>query len=440
VENIEQELNPATLEQTNSEPVNSKEDHQQPRTEAEAQALFNQFVKDIAAESGNKTPVVAKQSEPKASTVTESPETTKAADEQANSAPSNQTQLADPLSFLNDVPENIREKIKSQVEDLATKAKKAQILEQQRRSDDGRVAAYQRHYESERRKRQELELQLANTSRPVVNPPNRTSVPVSSSLTSQQLNQNYLESAEFKELREADPRLAKAIEDRIQQREQALLEQVDRLIQERVQPAHQQLQELYQQQEIESQNQHLSVLDQEAPNWREIVYQHDPNTGQPVIDPRTGKQVFSMHWQAFMGSLPENLRRAVIDANTAEEGLVSLQMYENWRTHPSQPWNQTQQSSTASANGSHPSQQLTNSNQSHATSNEADRIAQKRNQDLKRISTTAKNYVPPMSQASQFDVEPNRYTNPEAWEKWSEQNFKLALQAIEKRDMSLYRR
>ena len=94
MENIEQELNPATLEQTNSEPVNSKEDHQQPRTEAEAQALFNQFVKDIAAESGNKTPVVAKQSEPKASTVTESPETTKAADEQANSAPSNQTPLS----------------------------------------------------------------------------------------------------------------------------------------------------------------------------------------------------------------------------------------------------------------------------------------------------------------------------------------------------------
>ena len=29
MENIEQELNPATLEQTNSEPVNSKEDHQQ---------------------------------------------------------------------------------------------------------------------------------------------------------------------------------------------------------------------------------------------------------------------------------------------------------------------------------------------------------------------------------------------------------------------------
>ena len=46
-----------------------------------------------------------------------------------------------------------------------------------------------------------------------VNPPNRTSVPVSSSLTSQQSNQNYLESAEFKELREADPRLAKAYRD-----------------------------------------------------------------------------------------------------------------------------------------------------------------------------------------------------------------------------------
>ena len=44
MENIEQELNPATLEQTNSEPVNSKEDHQQPRTEAEAQAFAWRFL------------------------------------------------------------------------------------------------------------------------------------------------------------------------------------------------------------------------------------------------------------------------------------------------------------------------------------------------------------------------------------------------------------
>jgi len=306
----------------------------------------------------------------------------------------------DPLSFLNDFPEDIKEKIKGKLEPIALKAKRAEVLEQQRRSEYGRVAAYQGKYEQERRKREALELRL--TAPQSTQPPNRAAI------TPNQSSQEYLDSPEFKELKEVDPRTAKAIEDKLKQTEQALLGNVNKLIDDRLQPVQAQQQHFERLKEQEIRARELSILDNEAPNWREVVYQINPTTGQPVIQ-QNGKPAFSAHWMAFANSQPSNFRTAVLDPSTPEDALASFELYSRWHSDPQQPWNA----------------QTTD----YAQTNEADRIAQKRQQDLKRI--TPRTSRTPSVQATGDDT-PDM-SNVAAYDAWVKRTFSQRAKELEKR-------
>jgi len=375
----------------------------QPINDEERQALFDQIARGenpsetVVAESKTESssiPEVAAEMPPEAS-----------ADKPVEQVKSPEP---DPLDFIKSLPAEIQGQIKDKVEQLALKAKRAEILEHQRRSDQGRVAAYQGKYEKERRQREELQLQLT-AQRPQSAQQRPHSTP-------------EISSAEFKQLKEVDPALAKAIEDYNAQREQQLLSQVNNLIQQNLQPVQQQQEYLASQREREVQLDELSVIDRQMPNWKEIVYQLDPN-GDPLV--KDGRVIESPHWTAFKSSLPNALRSAVDNSHTAEDALAALQMYHNWAyNHPEQPWNKNPQAPVDA--------------QQSIPNNNADRIAQKRQQDLRRTTTASKPMNSfAMNSNAMSDAEPDP-SDPVAFERWRTRMFAKAVNAIEKGDPKLY--
>ncbi len=377
----------------------------QPINDEERQALFDQITRgDFQTE----TPAAAEE-KAAPETKQEAPvETQPQAPTDTHQEPIKPSE-PDPLEFIKTLPEEIQAQIKDKVEQLALKAKRAEILEHQRRSDQGRVAAYQGKYEKERRQREELQLQLTAQrpqtaqQRPNVNP--------------------EISSAEFKQLKEVDPTLAKAIEDYNAQREQQLLNQVNSLIQQNLHPVQQQQEYLATQREREVQLGELSVIDREMPNWKEIVYQLDPN-GDPLV--KDGRVIESPHWTSFKNSLPNALRSAVDNSNTAEDALAALQMYHNWAyNHPEQPWNKNPQAPVEAP------QQSSNNN--------ADRIAQKRQQDLRRTTSPSKpmNSFAMNTNAHGDNDEPDP-SDPVSVERWRARMFAKAVNAIEKGNPKLY--
>lgn len=376
----------------------------QPTNDEERQALFDQITRgDSQTETPTEAPKAAPETQQEAPVETQTEAHTDKPPEQVK--PSE----PDPLEFIKNLPDEIQAQIKDKVEQLALKAKRAEILEHQRRSDQGRVAAYQGKYEKERRQREELQLQLT-AQRPQPQQP-------------QQIQNPELDSAEFKQLKEVDPALAKAIEDKLAQREQQMLNYVNGMIQQNLHPVQQQQEFLASQREREVQLDELSVLDRETPNWKEVVYQLDQN-GDPLI--KDGRVVESPHWAAFKSSLPNALRGAVDNSNTAEDALAALQMYHNWAyNHPEQPWNKNPQAPADTP------QQPTNNN--------ADRIAQKRQQDLRRTTTVSKpmNSFAMNSHAHGDNDEPDP-SDPAAIDRWRAKQFAKAVNAIEKGNPKLY--
>lgn len=378
----------------------------QPTNDEERQALFDQITRgDSQTEAPVETPKVEVETQPVETKVENQQQEQASSDKEAIKQPTE----PDPLEFIKNLPDDIQAQIKEKVEQLALKAKRAEVLEHQRRSDQGRVAAYQGKYEKERRQREELQLQLT-AQRP------------QQQQQAAQVQNPELDSAEFRQLKEVDPALAKAIEDKLSQREQQMLNYVNGMIQQNLQPLQKQQELQASHQEREIQLNELSVLDRETPNWKEVVYQLDQN-GDPLI--KDGRVIESPHWAAFKSSLPNALRNAVDNSNTAEDALAAMQMYHNWAyNHPEQPWNKNPQAPA-------------DTNQS--INNNADRIAQKRQQDLRRTTTASK----PMNS---FAMNSNAHGNdepdpsdPAAVERWRSKMFAKAVNAIEKGNPNLYK-
>jgi hypothetical protein len=185
-------------------------------------------------------------------------------------------------------------KIKGEVEKLL--AEKAN-LEHRIKSDQGRVANYQRHYETTRRERDELKKQL-------IQPQSKAAAPT------QMTNKKTDEvPAHIKAVMDFDEVSGKALLEEFRAREEreiALRNELETLKNEALNPLHKELQDL----RIERE---LTKLEQERPGAIE-VFNH------PI-------------WEDFKRAAPPWLR-ALAESDDRSEVITALDEYANWIQHP----------------------------------------------------------------------------------------------------------
>ena len=316
----------------------------------------------------------------------------KVEDTKATSSTEESASKDDKLSFVNELPDDVKSKVLELV-------KEKQEIENKFRSASSRQGAFQKHYETERKKRSELEAQLALHRRPSVATPQN---PTQSDL---QAYTNSLPPT-LKELVEADPKLVEAMKEHAEMRETVLLSQVEQLVNAKVNP-------INEASERQSKLRVVEELHNYIPNLNEIVYAVDSN-GVVQTDER-GIPYYSDHWTQFRNELPQAYRAAIDNINTAEEGVFAINhLYSQW---------------AAQKNASFQPQQAPSPVQPvNVDTSQADKILEKRQKDLKRV--TPQGTLPPLNATLEADL-----SNP----KIRDMEFAKALKAVQAGNPSLYR-
>lgn len=274
---------------------------------------------------------------------------------------------------LDEFPEEVREKV-------------ASLLKQDRqhrdKSDAGRLTAYQSKYEEASRKAAELEAEIA-----------------------------ALKKAPPKSLKELSPRFKELAE--VDEEQVETLEELRKRIREEVQTELAEYKKQMQAPEIERQHmeqakqqeEFVRTMDSQCENWREIVFQTGED-GRVAVD-KKGTPVFSEQWAHFVESKPPYLRDALINIQSPDQAIWAIQEHADW----------------LKANG------LIAEEAKPAAIADADKILQKRQDDLKKVTPQKSNQIP-LSQA------PSENINDESHEK---ELRRLAREAIKKNDPSIYK-
>ena len=280
------------------------------------------------------------------------------------------------------MPEDTRKKVE---ELLLAERKKAEDLQHKESSSRGRLSAFQRRAEEERRARLELEAKLASLQ------PKETPKPLKESATTPRL----------KELAENDPAYLEALDE--------YRAEIRKEIERELNPVREQFnQYLRTQQERQQEEYHqrfAEELDSKYENWRQIVYKFDDQNRIQVDD--KGTPVFSDQWAHWISEQPPALQRAIVNVEAPEDALWALENHGHWLV--SKGYIKAEESAPS------PNPQ-------------ADRIAAKREQDLKK-ATTPKSAAVPLSPKVPFD--PND-------EKQLEAARALARKAIRENKPSIY--
>lgn len=274
---------------------------------------------------------------------------------------------------LDEFPEEVREKVASLLK---------QDRQHREKSDAGRLTAYQSKYEEASRKAAQLEAEIA-----------------------------ALKKAPPKSLKDISPRFKELAE--IDEEQVETLEELRKRIREEVQTELAEYKKQMQAPEIERQHmeqvrqqeEFVRTMDSQCENWREIVFQTGED-GRVVVD-KKNMPVFSEQWAHFVESKPPYLRDALVNIQSPDQALWAIQEHAEW----------------LKSNGLIPEEAKP------APIADADKILQKRQDDLKKVAPQKSNQIP-LSQA------PSENINDESHEK---ELRRLAREAIKKGDPSIYK-
>lgn len=290
----------------------------------------------------------------------------------AKAAPEAQQQKKGPLD---EFPEEVREKVASLLK---------QDRQHREKSDSGRLAAYQSKYEEERRRAAQLEQEIAALKKA----PPKSLKEIS---------------PRFKELAEIDEDTVETLEElrkRIREEVQAELEEHKKALQA-PELERQQMEQIRQQEEF------VKTMDSQCENWREIVYQTDDD-GRVVVG-KNGVPAFSKQWEHFVNDQPPYLRNLLVDVQSPDQALWAITKHNEWLRENGYIQDDTPATPTPNA--------------------DADKILQKRQDDLKKVAPQKSNQIP-LSQAPSDDI------SDEATEM---RLRKLAREALRKNDPSIYK-
>lgn len=285
--------------------------------------------------------------------------------------------------ILSYVPEEHREKIAQ-----ALKASQEQIKREQQKyaSDIGRVAAYQKQVEDARREAAEVRAELAAKNK---TPPKKLS----------ELSER------FKEVQEADPELGNSFEELREQIRNEMREEMEERFNSELSPIRQDREQQQQQQQDRFRDDFTNKLDETVSNWREIVYAHGEDGN--ILHNEAGVPLFSQQWAEFIKDQPPAFQKAYINVSNADDALRAIEDHVQWgvrKGHFSAPENER-------------------------TVPNADAIAAKRNNDLKRTTVPSGVKVPLQSGRDDSGTDEDSIARLRA----------LARRAIKEGDPSIYR-
>lgn len=293
-----------------------------------------------------------------------------------------QTEEPDLLSY---VPEEHREKIAQ-----ALKASQEQIKREQKKyaSDIGRVAAYQKQVEDARREAADAKAELAAKNRV---PPKKLSEI----------------SERFKEVQEVDPELGNSFEELREQIRQEMQSEMDERFQRELSPLQQERQYQHQAQADHARDEFTKTLDDNVSNWREIVYSHDEDGN--IQHNEAGVPLFSRQWAEFIQDQPPAFQKAYTNVSNADDALRAIEDHVQWGVRK----------------GFFPAQETERS----GTIPNADAIANKRSNDLKRVSVPSGVKIPLQAGRDDTDESPDAIQRLRA----------LARKALKEGDPSIYK-
>lgn len=256
----------------------------------------------------------------------------------------------DPLAVL---PEDVRQKVSALLE-----AEKEQVKKLQKKydSDIGRINAYQSKYEESRRQLAELQSQLTAANKA---PP-------------KSLKESAPNSARLREYAEADPALLEMLDEALALKERELEERFNQRIASVAEP-------LYEARHVEQQRKFNETLDSKYSNWRETVY---AVTDNGIATDDKGRPMFSPAWAQYINDQPPSVQQAIVNVNSPEEAIWALDHYVEWGTR---------KGLFAPAAENAPQSQTTPNN---PVIPNADAIAKKRQEDLKKPAPGRQSQVP----------------------------------------------
>jgi len=288
----------------------------------------------------------------------------------AKAAPEEQQQKKGPLE---EFPEEVREKVASLLK---------QDRQHREKSDSGRLAAYQSKYEEERRKAAQLEQEIAALKKA----PPKSLKEIS---------------PRFKELAEVDEDTVETFEEFRKRMRDEILAELDEHKKAIQAPEieRQQMEQARQQEEF------VRTMDSKCENWREIVFQTGDD-GRLVTD-KNGNPLFSSQWDHFVKDTPPWERDALVNIQSPDQALWAIAKHTEWLRENGFVQEETPPPVNA----------------------DADKILQKRQDDLKKVAPQKSNQIP-LSQAPSEDI------SDEATEM---RLRKLARESLRKNDPSIYK-
>lgn len=233
-------------------------------------------------------------------TASTEPVETQATDEtQPEATPAETVKVEDPLAEL---PEETRTKIQAL---LDAEREKAKDLQHRESSSRGRLSAFQRKAEEAARELAELKAQRQ---------PSQPPKSLKESATTPRL----------KELAESDPAYLEALDEALSLKRQEWEEELkvrDAKLDGYIQQQNQVRQEEYN-------RSFTDQLDSKYENWREIVYKLD-DSGNVVLN-EDKQPIFSDQWAHCIREQPPALARAMLEVGTPEDALWAIDHHTGW--------------------------------------------------------------------------------------------------------------
>lgn len=351
-------------------------ENQEQLTEEQTKELFDYHVKQIQGTKSEESLSNEVNQEP-APVVDE----TTAQTPEANPAPENSPEQTDkpeeqkpddPQAFLNSLAPEVKDKVLGIIKERDYYNQRDLRLRNQ-------VSAIDRRLQQERFQRAELEKKLASVQ--PTSPPSKDKLP-----------------PKLQQLAEVDPIFIDALNEHKALVEQELQSKFDKVLEAQLKP-------IYETREQEYQNRIISDLDQSVPNWRDVIFEVE--NGQPKLDDKSGMPIYNRYWVEFVNDQPEYVRNAVLDIKSADQAFWALNQFGQWAN---QRYGQPEQQTPV------------------ANINQADKIQQKRAQDLKKQS------VKVSSVPATAAIEDN--PNSEEWQKYA---FEEARKVIKGGKSKLYK-
>jgi len=328
-------------------------------TPEQEKELFNQYVGQL---NGTKEPIQLSEENkedtnpaPEPEKVPENEEKVESKKEevQSETQPEKETEEDPWETLVAGLPEEAQNKVRELIkdrEDLKVREKRAR----------GQVSYYHRASTKARQQLAELEQKL-QTSSPNPNRPTNT--------------EKTALPPKLKELAETDPVVFGALNE-LQEQERREREQ---LFEQHIRPIHQRA-------EIDRGLEITHALDTTIPNWRDVLFELNED-GEHVLNEQ-GQPLYNKYWSQFVQEQPFQVQQALLQPQSVEDAFWAFQQYGNWVNVRYQPQQQNQRAPVTD------------------DTKKADKILQKRHDDLKKSPALTKT-VP----AAAMQQDPNSEDN-----------------------------